>query len=51
MTIKGLLVGFIAGLIFATFAPSVANFARNGFDVTRDLSGRVIQGTGTVVRP
>jgi hypothetical protein len=51
MTIKGFLVGFVAGLIFATFAPSVAGFARNGFDVTRDLSGRVIQGTGTVVRP
>ncbi len=48
---RNLIFGFIAGLIVATFAPGLADLARGGFDVSRDLAGSAVQHTGQAARP
>lgn len=48
---KRLLIGFLAGLIVATFAPRLASFARQGFDAGRELSGTAVEWIGETARP
>jgi hypothetical protein len=51
MTIKGLLVGFIAGLVVATFTPKLASIARTGFDSARNVAGLAVETAGEAARP
>jgi hypothetical protein len=51
MTLKGLAIGFIAGLIVATFAPSLASIARTGFDSARNVAGLAVETAGEAARP
>jgi hypothetical protein len=46
-----LLAGFLAGLIVATFAPTVASIARTGFDAARNVAGLAVETAGEAARP
>lgn len=48
---RNFIIGLVAGLILATFAPRVADFARFGFDSGRELAGSAVQSTGKAARP
>lgn len=39
------LLGLIAGLILATYAPQLADFARSGFDSGRELAASAVEQT------
>lgn len=45
------LLGLIAGLILATYAPRIADFARSGFDSGRELAGSAAEQTAKIARP
>lgn len=48
---RNFLIGLVAGLILATFAPKLADFARTGFDSGRELAGSAVESTGHAARP
>lgn len=48
---RNILIGIVIGLVLATFVPKAANFARYGFDTSRDLAGAAVQHTGKAARP
>ena len=48
---RNFIIGLVAGLILATFAPRLADFARYGFDTTREAAGSAIEQTGNAARP
>lgn len=48
---RNFIIGLVAGLILATFAPRLADFARYGFDSGREIAGATIQGAGQAARP
>ncbi len=48
---RNFLIGLFVGLVLATFAPKLADFARSGFDSGRELAGSAIESTGHAARP
>lgn len=48
---RNFILGVLAGLILATFAPRVADFARFGFDSGRELAGSAVEKGGNAARP
>lgn len=48
---RNFLIGLVSGLILATFAPKLADFARSGFDSGRELAGSAVEHTGKAARP
>jgi len=48
---KKVLIGFVAGLIVATFAPKLADMARQGFDTGRDFAGSAVEQVAESARP
>jgi hypothetical protein len=48
---RNFILGVLAGLVLATFAPRVADFARFGFDSGRELAGSAVEKTGNAARP
>jgi hypothetical protein len=48
---RNFLIGLFTGLVLATFAPRLADFARSGFDSGRELAGSAVQHTGQAARP
>lgn len=48
---RNFILGLLAGLILATFAPRLADFARYGFDSGRELAGSAVEKTGNAARP
>lgn len=54
---RNFLIGLIAGLVLATFAPRLADFARTGFEKGREylmefeLAESAVETTGHAARP
>jgi len=45
---RGLIIGFFVGLVFATFAPKIAGLSRDLFDAGRSLGGEVVETVGEI---
>lgn len=48
---RNFIIGLVAGLVLATFAPKLADFARYGFDTAREHAGSAVESTGNAARP